>query len=49
VIARLAIAVASRSLDFPDPFSPTKIVTGRSSSSRGSELTAGTSNGKARG
>jgi hypothetical protein len=37
--------MASSKVDFPDPFSPTKSVTGTSTSSTGNDRTAGTSNG----
>jgi hypothetical protein len=40
------VAIASRSVDVPDPFSPTKKVTGVCSSIISSVRTTGTSNGK---
>ena len=45
VIARAAIASASRTVDLPDPFSPTNSVTGASNRSERSERTIGRSNG----
>ena len=48
VIAREAIASASRTVDLPDPFSPTRSVTGVSKCRVRSVLTAGRSNGKPR-
>jgi hypothetical protein len=46
VVARAAIASASRRVDFPEPFSPTKIVIGRSRTSSRSSAIAGTLHGK---
>src|SRR3989441_641626 len=43
----LSAAMPSSSVDFPEPFSPTKNVTGRSSGSAASVRIAGTVNGKA--
>src|SRR4051812_8131728 len=45
-MARAAIAIASRRVDLPDPFSPTKKVTGDVRCRPGKERMAGSSNGK---
>jgi hypothetical protein len=42
-----AVAIPSSSVDFPEPFSPAKSVTGLSKRSSRSDLTAGTENGNA--
>src|SRR5712691_7187893 len=47
VESRAAAAIPSSKVDFPDPFSPTKNVTGRSSASPASVRIAGTVKGKA--
>jgi len=45
--SRAAAAIPSSSVDFPEPFSPTKNVTAASTSSACSVRMAGTENGKA--
>src|SRR5690242_20566860 len=45
--SRPAAAIPSRRVDLPEPFSPTKNVTGLASANASSVLMAGTENGKA--